>query len=339
MRRSSALVLAVLLSLSCVAAAVAQDGFYDKRQVRLVIGNNVGTSYDLSARLVARHLGRHIPGQPQIVPQNMPGASGLIATNYVYGVAPQDGSVVGAALQSIAQRQIFGDENAKFEADKLRWIGNPTTSVDVIVTWHSSRVKTIDDARRIAVPMGSTTKDAESGVQVALANNLLGTRFRLVTGYKGGDIDLAMERGEVEGRAGQSWDGWKLTKPNWVAERKLNVVVQIGLDRAKDLPDVPLMTELAPDANVRAMLELLSAATSIGRPLFFGPGVPAARVSAVRGAFRATMADSEFLADAAKANYKVQPVYGEDLQAIVARMLATPAPIIAAAKEAMAYRE
>ncbi|HTI85684.1 MAG TPA: hypothetical protein VL966_03695 [Alphaproteobacteria bacterium] len=160
MSRSSVPAYALAVILSTVlwsTAAAAQDSFYDKRQVRLVIGNNVGTSYDLSARLVARHIGRHIPGQPQILPQNMPGASGLIATNYVYNAAPQDGSVIGAALQSIAQRQIFGDENAKFDAGKLQWIGNPTTSVDVIVTWNASKVKTIADAKRFSVPMGSTT--------------------------------------------------------------------------------------------------------------------------------------------------------------------------------------
>jgi hypothetical protein len=174
---------------------------------------------------------------------------------------------------------------------------------------------------------------------VALANNLLGAKFRLVTGYKGGDIDLAMERGEVEGRAGQSWDGWKLTKPNWVAEKKLNVVVQIGLERAADLRDVPLMSELAGDPETRAVLELLSAPTSIGRPLFFGPGVPAGRVATVRSAFQATMADPEFRAEAAKANYKVAPVAGEELQAIVARSLKAPSDVIARAKDAMAYRE
>jgi hypothetical protein len=187
--------------------------------------------------------------------------------------------------------------------------------------------------------MGSTTRDAESGVQVALANNLLGTKFRLVTGYKGGDIDLAMERGEVEGRAGQTWDGWKMIQPNWVADKKLNVVVQIGLERAKDLPDVPLMIDLAGDAKTREALELLSAPTSIGRPLFFGPGVPAGRVAMVRAAFQATMADPEFRAEAAKANYKVAPVAGEELQAIVARSLKAPPDVVARAREAMAYRD
>jgi tripartite-type tricarboxylate transporter receptor subunit TctC len=329
----------VLWSALWSTGAGAQDSFYDKRQVRLVIGNNVGTSYDLSGRLVARHIGRHIPGQPQILPQNMPGASGLIAANYVYNAAPQDGSVIGSALQSIAQRQIFGDENAKFDAGKLQWIGNPTTSVDVIVTWHGSKVKTIADAKQFSVPMGSTTRDAESGVQVALANNLLGAKFRLVTGYKGGDIDLAMERGEVEGRAGQTWDGWKMIQPNWVAEKKLNVVVQIGLQRAADLPAVPLMIDLAGDGEIREALELLSAPTSIGRPLFFGPGVPAARVAIVRAAFRKMIDDPEFRAEAAKANYKVAPVWGEDLQAIVGHTLKAPAAVVARARDAMSYRD
>ncbi len=313
------------------AGAVARaDDFYANRQVTLLIGNNPGTSYDVSARLIGRHIGRLIPGSPAIVPKNMPGASGLIATNHAVNIAPQDGSVIVAALQTIPLRQVLGDENVKFDAAKLHWIGNPATSVNVIVTWHTSPVKTIADAKARPAQMGATTRDAASGVEVALANNLVGTKFKLVSGYKGNDIDLAMERGEVDGRAGQSWDGWKLTKPDWVRDKRLNVLVQLGLSRAKDLPDVPLISELASSDEQKLILDLFAIPIAL---------VPAERVATLRAAFRATMADKEFLAEANKLNLDVDPIYGEELQTLVQRMLQTPAATVAKAQDAMTYRD
>ena len=332
------LVLTALAGLSGAASAQT-DGFYDGRQVTLLIGNNPGTSYDVSARLIGRHIGRLIPGNPGIVAKNMPGASGLIATNHAVNIAPQDGSVIVAALQTIPLRQVLGDENVKFDAAKLHWIGNPATSVNVIVTWHTSPVKTIAEAKSRAVQMGATTRDAASGVEVALANNIIGTKFKLVSGYKGNDIDLAMERGEVDGRAGQSWDGWKLTKPDWVRDKKLTVLVQLGLERAKDLPDVPLISELAATEEQRQILDLFAIPIALGRPLFMGPGVPAARVALLRKAFRDTMLDGQFLAEATKLNLDVDPIQGEQLQALVQRMLATPAATVAKAKDAMNYKD
>lgn len=323
-----------------LAAAPSQaDDFYNNRQVTLLIGNNAGTSYDVSARLIGRHIGRLIPGSPAILPKNMPGASGLIATNHAANIAPQDGSVIVAALQTIPLRQVLGDENVKFDADKLHWIGNPATSVNVIVTWHTSPVKTITDAKAQVAQMGATTRDAASGVEVALANNLLGTKFKLVSGYKGNDIDLAMERGEVDGRAGQSWDGWKLTKPDWVRDKRLTVLVQLGVARAKDLPEVPLLRDLASSEEQKQILDLFAIPIALGRPLFVGPGVPADRVAALRAAFRATMSDAQFVAEAGKLNLDIDPIYGEELQTLVQRMLATPAATVAKAQEAMTYRD
>ena len=306
MRRTAAPLGALLL---LAAAAHAQD-FYAGRQIRLIIGNNAGTSYDLSARLIARHLARHIPGNPSILPENMPGASGLIATNHVYNLAAQDGTVLLAALETIPLRQALGDENVKFDAGRMGWIGNPASSVNVIATWQGSPVRTIEDARKIAVPIGGTTRDAASGVEVALADNLLGARFKLVTGYKGTDIDLAMERGEVQGRAGQSWDGWKLTHPDWVRDRRLNILVQLGVARAHDLPEVPLYSEVARDEEQRRILELFAVPVALGRPLLVGPGVPPARVALLRRAFAETMADGAFRAEAARHNLTLDPVPG-----------------------------
>jgi tripartite-type tricarboxylate transporter receptor subunit TctC len=330
-------VLAVLALMAAAANAQADD-FYTNRQIKLLIGNNAGTSYDLSARLVGRHLGRHIPGEPSLVPQNMPGASGVIATNYAYNIAPKDGSVIVATVQTVPQRQVLGDENVKFDAAKLSWIGNPASSVNVIVTWRTALVKTFEDARRQPTLMAATTRDASSGIEVALANNLLGAKFHLVAGYKGNEIDLAMERGEVQGRAGQSWDGWKITHPDWIEQRKLNVLVQVGLKPSAELKDVPYMLALARSQEQRQIMELYSAPITLGRPLFVGPNVPVVRIAILRRAFRETMSDPAFLSDAKKLHYDVNPVWGEELQAIVARILTTPAAVVAKAKDAMEYR-
>jgi len=331
-------VLVAAIVLAAGSTELRADDFYTKRQIKLLIGNNAGTSYDLSARLVGRHLGRHIPGEPTILPQNMPGASGVIATNYAYNIAPKDGSVIVATVQTVPQRQVLGDENVKFDAAKLSWIGNPASSVNVMVTWHTAPVKTFEAALRQPTLMAATTRDASSGIEVALANNLLGAKFHLVPGYKGNEIDLAMERGEVQGRAGQSWDGWKITHPDWVEQKKLNVLVQVGLNPSKELKDVPHMLALARSPEQRRIMELYSAPITLGRPLFVGPDVPAERIAILRAAFRATMSDPAFLADAKKLNYDVDPVWGEELQAIVARMLATPPAVVAKAKDAMEYR-
>ena len=325
--------------LASVASPALAEEFYANRQVTLLIGNNAGTSYDVSARLIGRHIGRLIPGAPSILPKNMPGASGLIATNHAVNIAPQDGSIIVAALQTLPLRQVMGDENVKFDAGKLHWIGNPATSVNVIVTWHTSPVKTIAQAKTQMVQMGATTRDASSSIEIALANNLVGTKFKLVSGYKGNDIDLAMERGEVDGRSGQSWDGWKLTKPDWVRDKRLNVLVQLGLTRAKDLPDVPLISELASNEENKLILDLFAIPIALGRPLFVAPEVPAERVALLRAAFRATMADAQFLAEANKLNFEVDPIYGEELQTLVLRMLATPASTVAKAQDAMTYKD
>ena len=332
--------LSVFLAGALVASAAHADvaGFYRDHALNILVGNNVGGSYDTSARLISRHIVRFIPGTPSVVVRNMPGASGLIATNHAYGIAPQDGTVVVATLPSIPMRQILGDENVRFDARKLQWIGNPATPVNVMATWHTSPVKTIQDAMRRPVTMGTTTRDSTGGIQAALANNLLGSQFKLITGYKGNDIDLAMERGEVEGRAAQTWDGWKALRPDWIRDRKMNVLVQFGVARSSELPNVPLITDLVKDEEHRRIVELFVIPIAMGRPLFFGPGVPAERVQALRESFRRTMEDDTFRRDSAKVEMDVEPMYGEELQALVERIMATPPETVAKAKEAMEYK-
>lgn len=327
-------IVAAAAGLALAVSAAGADDFYRGRQVTLVIGNNAGTSYDTSARLMARHFGRHIPGQPTFVTQNMPGATGLIAANYVSNVAPQDGSVLANAHQSLPLRQVLGDKAVKYDAAKLQWIGSPDSSNNVITVWHTVPVKSIEDAKSRPVIMGATTKAAASYIEVMLANTLIGTKFKLVTGYKANDIDLAMERGEVEGRAGQSWAGFKATKPEWVRDKKMTVIAQLGLKPDPELPDVPLLQTLAREYEGRQIIEVFAAQIALGRPLFAPAGVPKARVALLRKAFEEMIASPDFLADANRINHDVNLISGAELEAIVAKIMATP-PALAAKVQAL----
>ncbi len=318
------------------AGAAQADSFYKDKQVKLVIGTAVGGSYDFSARMVGRHINRHIPDKPTLIVQNMPGAGGVIACNYLYNVAPQDGTALGAIVQINPLNYMFKDPGVRFDPAKFHWIGNPTSSVNLYAVWHTVPVKTVNEFLNTPVVFGSTTRTGSGGAEILLLNNILGTKFQLVTGYKGGsEIDLAIERGEVQGRAAQSLDGWKLTKPDWVRDGKIKVMIQMGLARDKELPDVPLLTEIAQTEEQKTILGLFSYSVGLGRPIIVGPDVPADRVQILREAFRKTMADPEYLEEAEKANVEVSAIYGEQLQEIVSRMLATPEAAVKKAKEAV----
>jgi tripartite-type tricarboxylate transporter receptor subunit TctC len=301
----------------------AVESFYRGRRIDLVIGYSPGGTYDLYARLLARHLGSHIPGRPSIVPRNMPGAGSRTAATWVYSIAPHDGTVLATADQSLALQQAAGDKRLQFDTTRFAYIGNPNVENNTTVTWHTSGVKTIEDARRREVTMGATGGSTSSQYPKAM-NALLGTRFRIILGYPGGnDINLAMERGEVDGRGSNSWASWKATKPHWLAEKKINILVQIGLKKAADLPDVPLLLDLATGED-RLLLRLLSASTEIGRPIFTTPGVPAERVAALRQAFDATVRDPAFLEEARRENFDIDPVSGETLQKLIAETVSIP---------------
>lgn len=302
----------------------AVEEFYRGRKIDLVIGYSPGGTYDLYARLVARHLGRHIPGKPLIVPRNMPGAGSRTAATFVASIAPRDGSVLATADQSLALQQAAGDNRIKFDTTKFIYIGNPNVENNTTVTWHASGVKTIEDAKRRTVTMGATGGSTSSQYPKAM-NALLGTKFKIILGYPGGnDINLAMERGEVDGRGSNSWASWKATRPHWLAENKINILVQIGLKKAPDLPGVPLLMDLAENPDDRALLRLLSGSTQIGRPIFTTPEVPAERVAALRTAFDAMLRDPAFLQEAKKENFDIDPVSGEALQKLVGEIAATP---------------
>lgn len=319
---------AALLGLAGLATpAAAQqsvEDFYKGKTIDLYIGFTVGGGYDLYARLVGRYIGEHLPGKPKVVPKNMTGAGSRIAAGYVFSVAPKDGTALGTADQSIPLEQATGESGINFDSAKFNWIGNPIVDNNVVVTWQTSPVKTIEDARRIEVAVGATGFNTSSQYPQVL-NTMVGTKFKIILGYPGGnEINLAMENGEVAGRGSNSWASWKASRPDWVRDRKLNILVQIGLAKNPELASVPLLIDLAQNDEDRAAMRLVSAPPVVGRPIFTSPGVPPERVAALRKAFDETMKDPAFIADAQKLNLDLNPIGGEELQRVVADIIATP---------------
>lgn len=324
--------IAAVAGLSLMAAAVpaqaqAPADFYKGKQMDFVIGFSVGGGYDIYARTVARYMGEHIPGKPRIVPKNMTGAGSRVAANYIYNIAPKDGSVLATADQSIPLEQAVGDAGIQFDSRKFTWIGNPIIENNTLVTWHTSPVKNVEDAKRIEVALGATGFNTSSQYPQVM-NSLVGTKFKTIMGYPGGnEVNLAMENGEVAGRGSNNWASWKVSKPDWVANKKINIIVQIGLTKSPDLPDVPLLIDLARNDEDRLALRLVSSPPSVGRPIFSTPNVPADRVKALRDAFDATMKDPAFLEEAKRTGLDISPMTGAELEKVVNDIIDTPKPI------------
>jgi tripartite-type tricarboxylate transporter receptor subunit TctC len=334
-----ALLLTGLSALLMADAALADpvEDFYKNRQVRFVIGSNTGGTYDLYGRLLAAHLGRHIPGNPAVIVTNMPGASGVQSANYLFQVAPKDGLTIGLFNQSIAQRQMLEPDGVRYNAGAFNWLGAMTTTTSVFVTWHSTGVKTLDDAKTKDVMMGALSSDGGNSVYPLLLNRFLGTRFKVVLGYQGGNtIQLAMERGEVDGRASVVWSGLKAGWPQWIEDKKINIMVQIGLAREPDLPDVPLMIDLGKNDMEQAIFRFVSSDSAMGFPTLAPPGVPAERVAALRKAFDTALSDPALLADAEKRGLPIRPIAGSEVQTIVDALIATPRDVIATLKRTVA---
>ena len=333
-----------LASLLCTALSVsgnparadAVDTFFAGREIRIIVGTGSGGGYDAYARLTARYLGKYLPGNPSFVVQNMPGASGIKAVNFLYSVAPKDGSVLAAFNNSMPVYQVLGQPGIQFKTEELSWIGAMSKFVNVVAVWHTTGVKTIEDAKRIEVVIGATGGGGTMAGYPTLLNSALGTKFKIVTGYEGGNaINLAMERGEVQGRGNLSWSSIQTGHPDWYRDKKVVPIVQIGMQKEPDLQDVPLLIELARDEEQRRMFEFVSAVNGMERPFAGPPNVPKERLAALRRAFERTAKDPEFLATAAKQDLPIDASAGEDVEQLVARIVGTPAPIVEKAKQAM----
>jgi tripartite-type tricarboxylate transporter receptor subunit TctC len=324
---------------ACLSGATpvfAQD-FYAGRTITLSTHTGPGGGYDTLLRLISRHLGRHIPGTPSIIVSNQPGAGGLTAFNYAARIAPQDGTFLTLVGQGLLIFEPTGQAGLQASLGDMNWIGNSSQSPNVTAVWHTSPVKTIDDAKRVEATMGSTGAGAPDAQMPRVYNTLLGTRFKVVTGYTGGaQINLAMERGELDGRGTNTWPSYKSTFADAVRDRKIVPLVQIGLKKDPDLPNVPLLTDLvAGDAQREPVARFLSLTTAISRPLAAPPRVPAERVALLRRAFDATMRDPEFLAEAARLQVDIDPMTGEEVATAIRQILSTPADVIARTQTAL----
>jgi len=318
-----------LLGASVTAQAQSAAEFYRSKTVNVYIGVGVGGEYDIQARLVARHIGKHIPGNPTVVPQNMTGAGGLRMVNYLYNVAPKDGTAIGMIANAFPAMQATGIATMQFDAARMQWLGTIAPVVETMTVWHTTGVKNIDDVRKREVVAGASARGAITFIYPQMMNEFLGTKFKIVTGYTGGNqINLAMERGEVEAR-NNTWSSWKATKADWLKDKKINVIAQAG-PRAPDL-DAPSIEDAARTPEERLLIELVVSGTQLGRP-FATNEAPADRVAALRSAFAATMKDPEFLAEAKTLGFDVDPVLGDTMQKVVQKVLATPKEVAAKAK-------
>ena len=324
------------LALAALAVSAWGQDFYKGRTVELYIGYSVGGGYDIYARLLARHLGRHLPGRPVVVPKNMEGAGSLRLANWLAKAAPRDGTVFGTIGRGIAFDPLLGTEGAQFKATEFGWLGSANDEVSVCAAWGKSGISRFEDLYARPVFVGGTGAGADTDLFPKVMNNILGTKLRLVTGYPGGnDITLAMQRGEVEARCGWSWSSVKTNHPQWVKDGTIKLLVQLSLEKHADLPDVPLIMDFIKTAEQRAILRLVFARQVMGRPFLAPPGVPAERLAVLRRAFMETMKDPAFLAEAEKIKLEITPVDGEAVQRLVAEIYATPREIVRQAAQAV----
>jgi tripartite-type tricarboxylate transporter receptor subunit TctC len=320
--------LCLLAAMPCASAQSVAE-FYRGKTIELDIGYSVGGGYDLYARLIARRLGQHIPGNPTVVPKNMEGAGSLRLANYLYSSAPKDGTVIGATSRGAAFDPLFNENAARFDASKFSWIGSANNEVSVCVALPSAGITKFEDLLTKTLTIGSTGAGDDTYQFPTLVNAVLGTKFKIVTGYPGGnDVSLALERGEVQGRCGWSWSSIKTTRFNWVRDKRIIVLVQMSLSKHPDLPDVPLIMDLAKTDEERQIFKMIFARQTMGRPYTAPPGVPADRLAALRQAFMDTMTDKEFLDEAEHNKFEINPVSGEDLAALVKDIYQTPPDVV-----------
>lgn len=327
-------IIAMIVAGGLLLGAGGQSGaeeFYKGKQIRLITSTEPGLVYDIYSRLLARHLPRHIPGHPTIIVQNMPGAGGIKATNYAYTVAPRDGTVIVGPHSGIPTAPLTMPGAAQFDVSRISWIGSITKDPLVGYVWHTSPVQSLEEAKTKEVIMGGTGAGTASVDAARLASGLLGLKIKLVPGYKSaGEVRLAMERGEIHGSFGHAWHGLKTTNEEWIKQGKVKIIVQHSIRPHPELRDVPLLIDLAKtEADRQAVIFLLAVRQEAGKPYLAPPDVPRDRLLILRKAFDATMKDPQFLQDARNATLPVEePLNGEELAALVARVAATPTAVV-----------
>ena len=334
--KKALLALAALLLAN--APALAQEdvaAFFKGKTLRLIVGIGVGSGYDINARLLARYMAAHIPGQPTIIVQNQPGAGSLTMTNALYNAGPFDGTVMGASFNGMPTTPLLQPTGARFDPVKLNWLGSTNRETQAMYVWHTAPAQVLEDARAKEIVMGAQAPGSTQFDYPVLANKLFGFKFKVVTGYESTPkIHLAMESGEVHGTIA-NWSTLKAINPGWIADKKIRIIAQWALKKNPELADVPLFLDLAKTDAERAALELMLARLEYGRPFFLPPNVPPARLEALRRAFDATMKDPAYLAEADKLKIEVDPLSGEQVAALVEQVSRTPADTVARVRTAM----
>ncbi len=317
------------------ASAQSVADFYKDKQITLIISSS-GGSYDLVYRTATRVMTKHIPGNPVFVAKNMPGAGHVNATNFMYNQAPSDGTHVATVGNTIPLHQVLDGKGVRYDAAKFNWIGSTGISNLMTVAWATSGIKTIEDAFKREVVAGATGTGSGTALYPTVANNVLGTKFKLIIGFRSaGEIDLAMQRGEVHSRNGFSLGSLLIEHPEWVSEKKVNFLMQVGDEREAMFPDVPLMSDLARNDEEKQILDLISSTVALGRPLLTTPEIPADRLAALRKAFDATMKDAEFLSEAKRLKFDLRPAGWERITKIVQSTINASPSVVEKAKDAM----
>jgi tripartite-type tricarboxylate transporter receptor subunit TctC len=332
------LLLATAMAIWClgIGIAYAQQADFSRKTITIYIGNTAGGTYDLMGRLVARHLGHFLPGNPTVVPENMPGAGSLRAANYIFNIAPKDGTALGIVTDTVAVEQALHNPAVQFDARKLTWIGRVAASNAVQIIWHTAKVQSIEDAKRFEATVAGTGAGNAAEIVPTLLNAVIGTKFKIIKGYPAAnEAMLAVERGEVES-AVPNWATMKTTRASWLRDGKAKVILQYLSERGPELPDVPALGELGDTPQSKQLLGLYANTGAIGRSFFAPPGLPPMVVKTLRDAFAAMSTNPQFVADAQQINAELEIASGEDVQKAVERTLNVPEPVLQRAREIFA---
>jgi tripartite-type tricarboxylate transporter receptor subunit TctC len=326
----------LMLGLGGRAQAQGVADFYRTHPLSIVIGFSAANAYDVYGRLLARHIAKHIPGNPTIIPINKPGAGSLSAANYLYAVAPKDGSVIGIFSRSIPVDPLLGTPGAAYDARKFTWLGSAGSEVSICVAWYTSAVKTWDDLLTKDFVVAASGPTSDTGAFPLFIKNFFGAKIKIINGYPGGgEMSKAIESGEVDGRCGWSYGAAKAAKPGWFADKKLNVLVQTGLHKNPELPDVPLIIDLGKTAEQTQILKVVFSRQEFGWPFTAPPDVPEDRKLALRRAFDETLRDPEFLEDAQKIGAEINPMSGAEFEKLIADIYSTPDDVVAKVRDLM----
>ncbi len=319
---------------SGAARAQAPAEFFAGKTIEVYVGSSVGAGYDIYARLLSRHIGRFIPGHPSVLVRNMDGGGGVRVANWVYNVGSHDGLVIGTFGRGIAFDPLMNPKGVSFDSSKFGWIGSLNNEVSACLSWGATDVRTIDDARQRVLLVGASGAGGDSYVFPTVLNGVLGTKMKIVTGYPGGnEISMALERGEVQGRCGWSWSSMMATHGRWMRDGTIHILAQLALEKHPDIPDAPLVMDLAQTDEQRDILRLVFARQAMAWPYATPPGVPRDRLAALRDAFDAMVKDPEFRADADKGGFEIRPVAGAEIDRIIDQVFHVPPAVVEKAAE------